>query len=207
MQSVFDPTGKKILDIRTLPAGLDGLEVGEIVFVRGPIFTARAGFYRRLLDEGLQPEVRLQDKGYLALFHGGPAVQQGPEGGWRIVSLVPMPDVSQNRDNRVLKLVEQLGVRVVIGKGRMPGTAKLFQRLGAVHLASIGNWADFAAQIDGVLEIGWLDLGLTDATWVFEANGMGPFVVETDVRGNSLYDRLDPERESRIGRARAGRGR
>jgi L(+)-tartrate dehydratase beta subunit len=67
-----------------------------------------------------------------------------------------------------------------------------------VHLITLGTWNNFARQIEKVLDVGWLDLGPTEAMWVFSVRRMGPFIVETDMSGRSLYEDNQAERERQI---------
>ena len=44
--------------------------------------------------------------------------------------------------------------------------------------------------VKGVKAVHWLEeLGIAQAVWVLEIENMGPFIVESDLEGNSLFER------------------
>jgi L(+)-tartrate dehydratase beta subunit len=55
----------------------------------------------------------------------------------------------------------------------------------------VGNFSDYGLKVKKVIEGHWLDLGLPEALWIFDAEEFGPFIVETDTKGNSLYKQGD----------------
>jgi L(+)-tartrate dehydratase beta subunit len=85
-------------------------------------------------------------------------------------------------------LMEQNGVRLVIGKGGLrEGSSKAFAELGGAYLAIIGGTA--------ALETTWIeaieDVDLDDlhpeSLWKFRVRGFGPLLVAMDSHGGSLY--------------------
>ena len=86
-------------------------------------------------------------------------------------------------------LMEQYGVRLVVGKGGLrEASAKAFQDLGGAYLAIIGGTA--------ALETTWVeqieDVDLDDlnpeSLWQFRIRDFGPLLVAMDSHGGSLYD-------------------
>ena len=63
---------------------------------------------------------------------------------------------------------------------------------GAVYLTTVGygTGALLGRGIRRVLDVHWLEeLGIAQAVWVLEVENFGPFLVESDVAGNSLFER------------------
>jgi L(+)-tartrate dehydratase beta subunit len=88
--------------------------------------------------------------------------------------------------------MDQYGVRVVIGKGGMSTAVyqHTFKRLGGVFLNTVGYGigAQYGRGVKGVKDVYWLEeLGIAQAMWVFAVQEFGPFLVECDSQGNSLY--------------------
>jgi L(+)-tartrate dehydratase beta subunit len=60
---------------------------------------------------------------------------------------------------------------------------------GAVYLTTVGYGlgAAYGRCIKRVVDVHWLDLGLAQALWVLEVEKLGPFLVEGDREGRSLF--------------------
>jgi L(+)-tartrate dehydratase beta subunit len=53
-----------------------------------------------------------------------------------------------------------------------------------------GLGATYGRGVKGVKAVYWLEeLGIAQAVWVLEIENMGPFIVESDLEGNSLFER------------------
>lgn len=186
------------LQIPLTPESLRDVRAGSAVYLSGPLFTARPRWYRRVLQENRSIPVDLTTLGANALLHSGPLVRETPNG-WEVVAIVPMPDwIADGGERNVSQIIERLKLRAVIGKGLLEGLPEVCRRHGCVHLITLGTWNNFARQIEKVLDVGWLDLGTTEAMWVFSVRRMGPFIVETDISGRSLYESGQAERERQI---------
>ena len=184
-----------------IPLALDATEAarpGDAVYLSGPLFTARPRWYRRILHEQLPPPVDIDALGANVLLHSGPLVRRTEEW-WEMVAIVPMPDwLADAGEGNVARIIERLGLRAVIGKGRLDGLSGACARHQCLHLITLGTWNNFARQVERIVDVGWLDLGNPEAMWVFEAKEMGPFVVETDISGRSLYEENHAEHEARV---------
>ena len=171
---------------------------GDAVYLSGPLFTARPLWYSRILDEKLPLPVDLDALGANVLIHTAPLMRQ-TEDWWEMVAIVPMPDwLADAGKGNVARIIEHLGLRAVIGKGRLDGLPASCAKHQCLHLITLGTWNNFARQIERVIDVGWLDLGNPEAMWVFQARGIGPFVVETDTTGRSLYEENQAEHEARV---------
>ena len=146
---------------------------GDAVYLSGPLFTARPLWYCRILDEKLPLPVDLDALGANVLIHTAPLVRQ-TEDWWEMVAIVPMPDwLADAGKGNVARIIEHLGLRAVIGKGRLDGLAESCAKHQCLHLITLGTWNNFARQIERVIDVGWLDLGNPEAMWVFQARGIG----------------------------------
>jgi L(+)-tartrate dehydratase beta subunit len=69
---------------------------------------------------------------------------------------------------------------------------EIFVPNGAVYLTTVGygTGALLGRGIKRVLGAHWIEeLGLAQALWVFEVENFGPFLVESDSAGQSLFER------------------
>lgn len=85
-------------------------------------------------------------------------------------------------------LMEQYGVRIIIGKGGLfAASAKAFADLGGVYLAIIGGTAALETTwIEQIEEVDLDDLN-PESLWKFRIKGFGPLLVAMDSHGGSLY--------------------
>ena len=61
---------------------------------------------------------------------------------------------------------------------------------GAVYLTTVGygTGALLGRGVQGVESVYWLDeLGIAQAMWMFKVKDFGPFLVDSDIRGESLF--------------------
>jgi L(+)-tartrate dehydratase beta subunit len=72
---------------------------------------------------------------------------------------------------------------------------------GAVYLTTVGYGlgAMYGRSIKRVLDVHWLkELGIAQALWVLEVEKLGPFLVEGDAAGRSLFALANREINVRI---------
>ena len=86
------------------------------------------------------------------------------------------------------------GARLIIGKGGMNPLdySRYFVPNGAIYLTTVGygTGALLGRGVKRVREVHWLkELGIAQAMWVMEVENFGPLIVESDVAGNSLFER------------------
>lgn len=171
------------------------LEIGDVVFLDGIIFTGREGLYTRLFDQGEMPPVDIAKVSNVT-FHCSPAVSEINPGEYHIPAV--SATASFRFDKYIPLLFERHGVRAIIGKGGMQEEVyrKAFARFGAVYLTTVGYGlgALYGRGIKRVVDVYWLkELGLAQAMWILEVENLGPFLVECDAQGNSLF--ADANRE------------
>jgi L(+)-tartrate dehydratase beta subunit len=167
------------------------LEIGTVVYLDGVVYTAREGVYKRVVEEGAPfPE------GLAAIsnvnFHCSPAAAIRADGGYHVGA------VTATASFRFAPWLEgwfaKSGAKVIIGKGGMAGDIykRQFMPAGAVYLTTVGygTGALLGRGIKGVRDVVWREeLGIAQALWVFDVAEFGPFLVESDLQGNSLFER------------------
>ncbi len=169
---------------------LAGLTIGSVVFLDGVIYTGREGVYGKVIDQGeaLPP-------GLTALsnvnFHCSPAAAREPDGSFRVGGVTAT--ASFRFSKWMERWFERSGARIIIGKAGMSehDYKTLFVPAGAVYLTTVGygTGALLGRGIKSVRDVYWLDeLGVAQAMWVFEVENLGPFLVESDLDGNSLFE-------------------
>lgn len=178
----------------TLPAAtadLAKLELGTVVYLDGRLFTAREGVYKRAVEDGFGMPASVADLG-TANFHCSPAASIAPDGARRVGAVTA---TASFRFNKYLDGWFKIsGCNVIIGKGGM--TSEIYRRSfvpnNAIYLTTVGygTGALLGRGIKNVAGVYWLEeLGLAQAIWVLDVENFGPFLVESDMAGNSLFER------------------
>lgn len=174
---------------------VSALKAGDMVLISGDIFTSRSGFYRKLLtDKEKFPLNPLENN---VMLHSGPIIKRVDD--WYEVAAISIT-TSVRFNKWEPDVIEKLGLRAIIAKGRVGReTREAMKRYGCVHLCRTGTFAGaFARRVKRVKSVDWLDLGLPEALWNLEFESFGPLIVETDIYGNSCYDIIGKELESKI---------
>ena len=171
-------------------ADIAGLAIGTIVYLDGVIYTGREGVYQRVLAEGHPIPLDLPRVSNVN-FHCSPAASVSEDGQYRVGG------VTATASFRFAKWMPEWfrasGARVIIGKGGMSMAhyRDLFLPAGAIYLTTVGygTGALLGRGIRGVREVHWLEeLGNAQAMWVFDVENFGPFIVDSDLAGNSLFE-------------------
>ena len=177
-----------------------GLELGQVVYLDGVVYTAREGVYRRILEEGVAPPVDLKSLTNVN-FHCSPAASVDADGSTRVGAVTAT--ASFRFSKWMARWFQVSGARVVIGKGGMPEAdyKGVFVPAGAVYLVTVGygTGALLGRGIKRVRDVFWLEeLGIAQALWVFEIENFGPLLVESDAKGNSLFEQNNRAMAARI---------
>ena len=172
------------------PEALRSLKLGDLVYLDGPIFTGREGLYQRFLGEGIAPPVPLPQISNVN-FHCSPAANRLDNGEFVVRAVTAT--ASFRFGKWMDAFFRQTGVKVIIGKGGMSSAdyKATFVPHGAVYLTTVGYGlgALYGRGIRNVLAAHWLEeLGIAQAVWVLDCENMGPFIVESDAQGNSLFE-------------------
>ena len=179
---------KKRLSIPLKHDALRDLEIGDVVYLDGLLFTGRIRFYEKAVLQGQAPPVDIAGTCNVN-FHCSPAVRvEGPDS-YHIAS------VTGTASFRFAKFLEPMfskyGVRAIIGKGGMQPEIyrDVFKKYGAIYLLTVGYGlgALYGRQIEKVEEVHWREeLGLAQAMWVIRVRNFGPLIVDCDLSGNSF---------------------
>ena len=192
-----------------LPASTDELrklEIGTVAYLTGRIFTAREGVSKRAVEDGYGLPASPAELGS-ANFHCSPAATIEPDGSYTVGA------VTATASFRFAKWLDGWfklsGINIVIGKGGM--TSETYKRSfvpnNAIYLTTVGygTGALLGRGIKRVAGVHWLEeLGLAQAIWVLEVENFGPFLVESDLEGNSLFERENAKIASGLDKVYAG---
>ncbi len=161
-------------------ADLARLKLGDVVYLDGVVYTAREGVYRKVVDEGrgLPPSVRALTN---VNFHCSPAASVRPDGTYAVEAVTATASFRFGKS--MTRWFERSGAKVIVGKAGLT----------------------FGQCIKGVREVHWLtELGIAQALWVLQVERLGPFLVEGDREGRSLFSLANREIDRRLGEVYAG---
>jgi len=185
---------------------LAALDIGAVVHLTGRVYTAREGAYRRAVEDGVGLPAAPEQLGF-ANFHCSPAATLNADGSATVGA------VTATASFRFAKWLEgwfKLSrANVIIGKGGM--TSAIYKRHfvpnRAVYLTTVGygTGALLGRGIKRVAATYWVEeLGLAQAVWVLEVEDFGPFLVDGDLAGNSLFERENAKIAPNIAKLYAG---
>jgi L(+)-tartrate dehydratase beta subunit len=187
-------------------AALHALELGDVVYLSGILYTARESVYRKVVDEGAELPASVRDVTNVN-FHCSPAASIRPDG--RHVVEAVTATASFRFGKSMSRWLERSGARVIVGKAGMTELAyrEWFVPHGAVYLTTVGYGmgAAYGQAIRRVVDVHWLEeLGIAQALWVLEVERLGPFLVEGDRHGRSLFALANREINLRLAEVYAG---
>jgi len=188
------------------PRDIKRLKLGDLVYLDGVIYTGREGLYRRMLDEGCDPPESL-DQISNVNFHCSPAATPTDKGGYIVRAVTAT--ASFRFGKWMQAFFEKTGCKLIIGKGGMTSREykRCFVPAGALYLTTVGYGlgAVYGRGISDVKAVHWLnELGIAQAVWVLEVNNMGPFIVESDMEGNSLFELANEKINKNLARVYEG---
>ena len=178
------------------------LQIGDIVYLDGLIFTGRIRVYEKMLDKGQKPPIDLRTMCNVN-FHCSPAVRQESSGKFKMASVT---GTASFRFAKYLpKLMREFGVKAIIGKGGMQDDVyeNVFKKYGAVYFTTVGYGlgAKYGQCITDVSDVFWQEeLGLAQAMWIIRVKRFGPLLVECDLEGNSLQEKMRREVDKNFSR-------
>lgn len=200
------PSQQVRLKVPASTEDLNGLEPGTVVYLDGVIYTGREGVYKKVIDDGEPLPLDLPAVSN-ANFHCSPAAAQEPDGSYNVGGVTAT--ASFRFSQWMPQWFERSGARIIIGKGGMPAAdyKNLFVPAGAVYLTTVGygTGALLGRGIKSVRDVFWLDeLGIAQAMWVFEVKKFGPFLVDSNLQGDSLFEQQTRQINARLGEVYAG---
>jgi len=178
------------LKIPAADADLARLKLGSVVFLEGVIYTAREGVYQKVLADGAALPEGLTDISN-ANFHCSPAASVNEDGSYNVGGVTAT--ASFRFSKWMAAWFETAKAKVIIGKGGMSSDdyKNIFVPNGAIYLTTVGygTGALLGRGIKGVRAAHWIDeLGIAQALWVYDVENFGPFLVDSDLEGNSLFE-------------------
>jgi L(+)-tartrate dehydratase beta subunit len=201
------PTLKTVhLKLPATTEDLAALELGTVVYLTGRLYTARVGVYKKAVEEGAGLPAPPAELGF-ANFHCSPAASLEADGSATVGA------VTATASFRFAKWLEGWFAlsrcSIIIGKGGMTGDIykRHFVPNKAVYLTTVGygTGALLGRGIKRVAATHWIEeLGLAQAIWVLEVENFGPFLVESDLAGNSLFERENAKIAPNIDKLYAG---
>ena len=176
------------------------LKLGDVVYISGALYTAREGVYRQVVDRELPLPGGIRELTNVN-FHCSPAATVRGDGSYRVEAVTAT--ASFRFGTSMSRWFARSGARVIVGKAGLTERAyrEWFVPHGAVYLTTVGYGmgAAYGQTIKHVLEVHWLrELGIAQALWVLEVERMGPFLVEGDPEGRSLFALANREIDARI---------
>jgi L(+)-tartrate dehydratase beta subunit len=176
------------------------LKLGDVVYVTGAIYTAREGVYRKVVDKGVGVPSSVKALTNVS-FHCSPAASVRADGTYAVEAVTATASFRFGKS--MSRWFEASGARVIVGKAGLTELAyrEWFVPHGAVYLTTIGYGmgAAYGQCIKRVIDVHWLEeLGIAQALWVLEVERLGPFLVEGDREGHSLFELANREINVRL---------
>jgi L(+)-tartrate dehydratase beta subunit len=182
------------------------LEIGTVVYLTGRVFTAREGAYKRAIEDGVGMPAKREELG-LVNFHCSPAATANLDGTYTVGAVTAT--ASFRFATWLDGWFKLSGCNIIIGKGGM--TSETYRRSfvpnNAIYLTTVGygTGALLGRGIKRVAGVYWKEeLGLAQAIWVLDVEHFGPLLVESDLKGNSLFERENAKISPNIERLYAG---
>jgi len=183
------------------------LRAGDTVTLDGTLFGIRDATQIHMFDRGRKTRFDLAGH---AVIHTAPNVRKvetNPEfpAGYQPVCIGTTTSERMERFTR--PLMEQCGVRLVIGKGGLrEGSADAFRELGGAYLAIVGGAAALETTwVEAIEDVDLDDLN-PESLWKFRVRGFGPLLVGMDSHGGSLYAEVKRSAQDRRAAALASLG-
>lgn len=177
----FPLSGREVILAPPLTeAAVRALKVGDVVLLRGEVFTGRDNVHAYLMKN--VPPVDLRGA---VIYHCGPVMlKQGEE--WKVKAAGPT--TSSREEPYQADIIRKYGIRAVVGKGGMGAkTLAGLKESGAVYLNAIGGAAQYYARtVEKVLGVYLMEFGIPEAMWHLKVNDFAA-IVTMDAHGNSLH--------------------
>lgn len=174
---------RKIVTAPFSDADMRAFTAGEMVYLSGPVYTARDAAHQRLCEMLGRGEPMPFDFAGQVVYYAGPC----PAKPGAVIGSVG-PTTASRMDAYTPTLVER-GLKAMIGKGlRGPAVREALVKHGGVYFAAIGGAAALMSQcVKEASLVAFGDLG-TEAIRRLVVEEL-PVVVAMDSRGRCVYDR------------------
>ena len=182
------PSHKQCTSLKTPFSDADilSLSIGQEVLISGILCTARDRAHHYLIHETTPEQCSINLSGGI-IYHCGPVVAHDTAS-YRIISAGPT--TSGRMNGLTPALIEQYGIKGIIGKGGMDNkVAKALQTYKAVYFSAVGGAAAlYAACMTQIVRVEKLEeFGMAEALWVCEVINF-PVIVTMDAYGNNLHE-------------------
>jgi len=175
----------------TMPVSEDGvrkLRVEDTVTLNGTLYGLRDATLIHMFDRGRKARFDLTGH---AVIHTAPNVRKVQPSAEHPTGYAPVcigTTTSDRMERFTRPLMQQYGVRLVIGKGGLrEGSAQAFRELGGAYVAIIGGTAALETTwVEAIEDVDMDDLN-PESLWKFRVRGFGPLVVAMDSHGGSIY--------------------
>jgi L(+)-tartrate dehydratase beta subunit len=165
------------------------LRVGDSVLLQHTLFGIRDATLIHMFDRGRT--TRFDLRGH-AVIHTAPNVKKVAADATNPAGYAPVcigTTTSDRMERFTAPLLEQYGVRLIIGKGGMrEGSLAAFRKFGGAYLAIIGGAAALETTwVEQIADVDLDDLN-PESLWKFRIRDFGPLLVAMDSHGGSVYD-------------------
>jgi len=167
------------------------LRVDDTVTLHGTLYGIRDATQIHMFDRGRKTRFDLSGH---AVIHTAPNVRKVAKSAEHPAGYAPLcigTTTSERMERFTRPLMQQNGVRLVIGKGGLrEQSAAAFGELGGAYLAIIGGAAALETTwVEAIEDVDLDDLN-PESLWKFRVRGFGPLLVAMDSHGGSLYSRV-----------------
>ena len=174
------------------------LRVDDTVTLNGTLYGIRDATQIHMFDRGRKTRFDLAGH---AVIHTAPNVRKVPKSAEHPTGYAPVcigPTTSDRMERFTRPLMEQNGVRLIIGKGGLrEASLASFEKLGGAYLAIIGGTAALETTwIEAIEDVDLDDLN-PESLWKFRVRGFGPLRVAMDSHGASLYSAVRSSSQAR----------
>src|SRR5437868_7529518 len=179
-------------------AQVRALRVDDTVTLQGTLFGIRDATQIHMFDRGRTTRFDLAGH---AVIHTAPNVRKVTKSKQHPTGYAPVcigTTTSDRMERFTRPLMQQYGVRVVIGKGGLrESSAEAFREFGGAYLAIIGGTAALETTwVEAIDDVDMDDLN-PESLWKFRVRGFGPLVVAMDSHGGSLYAKVNQAARAR----------
>jgi len=185
----------------TMPIGetqARALRVNDTVTLNGTLYGIRDATQIHMFDRGRKTRFDLAGH---AVIHTAPNVKKVEKSAADPTGYAPIcvgTTTSDRMERFTRPLLQQYGVRLVIGKGGLRiDSLNAFKDIGGAYLAIIGGTAALETTwVEAIEDVDLDDLN-PESLWKFRVRGFGPLVVAMDSAGGSLYREVDDHARAR----------
>ncbi|MEX2197314.1 MAG: fumarate hydratase C-terminal domain-containing protein [Burkholderiales bacterium] len=174
------------------------LRVNDTVTLNGTLFGIRDATQIHMFDRGRKTRFDLNGH---AVIHTAPNVRKVDKSAQHPTGYAPLcigTTTSDRMERFTQPLMQQYGVRLVIGKGGLrEASSAAFSELGGAYLAIIGGAAALETTwVESIEDVDLDDLN-PESLWKFRVKGFGPLLVAMDSHGASLYSAVQDAAQGR----------